>query len=79
MTVTDYSAYSGFARRTGLLIRLVAAAGHMLRAGWAAMRAAYRRRATRRALDRLEDWALKDIGLVRGAYGFERMPPDDLQ
>ncbi|AXS42547.1 DUF1127 domain-containing protein [Breoghania sp. L-A4] len=51
----------------------------MLRAGWAAMRAAYRRRATRRALDRLEDWALKDIGLVRGAYGFERMPPDDLQ
>lgn len=52
--------------------RLVSLLQACIRAGVVA----YRRRRTRRALDRLDDRALKDIGLARGEWGYERLPRD---
>lgn len=45
-----------------------------MRACGKAILAAHRRRQTLRALDRLDDSTLKDIGLGRGPSGYELLP-----
>lgn len=44
---------------------------------WAAAYRYYRRRATERALSRLDDHVLKDIGLTRTATGYEFIVPEN--
>jgi uncharacterized protein YjiS (DUF1127 family) len=56
--------------RLGIGARLARTAGRMT-AAWRRYRAAVR---TRRALERLDDAMLRDIGLSRGYFGYE---PDD--
>lgn len=46
----------------------------LLQNGLRAAVLAYNRRGTRKALDRLDDRALKDIGLTHGPFGYERLP-----
>ena len=54
--------------------RLVPLLTALSKFAWRAVHRAWRRRQTRRALARLDDHMLADIGLSRNAFGYDALP-----